>query len=128
MAVVAIVVLLALVEFIVFTMLVGRARIRCNIKAPATTGHPVFERYFRVQQNTLEQLIVFVPAIWLFGVYVSPLWAAGLGLLFVIGRMVYLVGYVAEPGKRAPGFGLSFLANIVLTVGGLVGAILSLFD
>lgn len=128
MAVVAIVVLLALVEFIVFTMLVGRARIRCNIKAPATTGHPVFERYFRVQQNTLEQLIVFVPAIWLFGVYVSPLWAAGLGLLFVIGRMVYLVGYVAEPGKRAPGFGLSFLANIVLTIGGLVGAVLSLFE
>lgn len=127
MALVAIVVLLALLEYIVFTMLVGRARMRCKVMAPATTGHPVFERYFRVQQNTLEQLIVFVPAIWLFAVYVSPLWAAGFGLLFVIGRAIYMNGYVTEPGKRAPGFGLSLLANIVLTVGGLAGAVLSLY-
>ncbi|MEZ5565574.1 MAG: MAPEG family protein [Gammaproteobacteria bacterium] len=126
MALVAIVVLLALIEFIVFTLLVGRARMRCNVQAPATTGHPVFERYFRVQQNTLEQLIVFVPSIWLFGTYVSPVWAAGLGLVFVIGRVVYLNGYIAEPKKRAPGFGMSFLANVVLALGGLVGAILSL--
>lgn len=126
MALVAVVVLLALLEFIVFTMLVGRARIRCKVIAPATTGHPVFERYFRVQQNTLEQLIVFLPAVWFFGVYVSPLWAAGLGLVFVIGRALYLAGYVAEPGKRAPGFMMSLLANIVLTIGGLVGAVLSL--
>lgn len=126
MALVAAVIALALIEFLVFGLLVGRARARCNIEAPATTGHPVFERYFRVQQNTLEQLMVFVPSMWLFGLYVSPLWAAGLGVVFVIGRALYLTGYVADPKRRGAGFGLSFLPNLVLVIGALVGAILSL--
>lgn len=126
MALVAVVIALALIEFIVFGLLVARARVQCNVKPPATTGHPVFERYFRVQQNTLEQLIVFVPSVWLFGMYVSPLWAAGLGVVFVIGRALYLTGYVADPKKRGAGFGMSFLPNVILAVGALVGAILSL--
>ena len=126
MALVAIVIALALIEYLVFAMLVGRARVRCKVLAPATTGHPVFERYFRVQQNTLEQLIVFLPSIWLFGTYVSPLWAAGLGLLFVIGRVLYMTGYVEDPKKRGTGFGLSFLPTAILALGALVGAILSL--
>ena len=124
MALVAAVILLALIEFLVFGLLVGRARVRCNVVAPATTGHPVFERYFRVQQNTLEQLVVFVPSMWFFGLYVSAVWAAGLGVLFVIGRAVYLKGYVADPKKRGAGFGLSFLPNVILAGGALVGAIL----
>lgn len=126
MALVAAVILIALIEFLAFALLVGRARIRCNVPAPATTGHPVFERYFRVQQNTLEQLIVFVPAAWFFGLYVSTVWAAVLGVLFIIGRALYLTGYVADPKKRSTGFGLSFLPNVVLVIGGLVGAILDL--
>ena len=126
MALVAIVIAIALIEYLVFGLLVGRARVRCKVLAPATTGHPVFERYFRVQQNTLEQLVVFVPSIWLFGMYVSPLWAAGLGLLFVIGRVLYLTGYVEDPKKRGAGFGLSFLPTAILALGALVGAILSL--
>ncbi|MEO8225438.1 MAG: MAPEG family protein [Gammaproteobacteria bacterium] len=126
MALVAVVIALALIEFIVFGILVGRARVRCNVLAPATTGHPVFERYFRVHQNTLEQLIVFVPSVWLFGLYVSTLWAAGLGVLFVIGRVLYLTGYVADPKKRGAGFGLSFLPAVILAIGALVGAILNL--
>ena len=126
MALVAIVIALALIEYLVFGMLVGRARVRCNVLAPATIGHPVFERYFRVQQNTLEQLVVFVPSMWLFGMYVSPLWAAGLGLLFVIGRVLYLIGYVGDPKTRGAGFGLSFLPTVILALGALVGAILSL--
>jgi len=126
MALVAVVIALALIEFLVFGLLVGRARVRCKIAAPATTGHPIFERYFRVQQNTLEQLIVFVPSMWLFGVYVSTLWAAGLGVVFVIGRVLYLTGYVQDPKKRSAGFGLSFLPNMILAIGALVGAILSL--
>jgi uncharacterized membrane protein YecN with MAPEG domain len=126
MALVAAVILLALIEFIVFSLLVGRARARCNVEAPAITGHPVFERYFRVHQNTLEQLIVFVPSIWLFGLYVSTVWAAGLGMVFIIGRALYLTGYVADPKKRAMGFGLTFVPNIILVIGALVGAILSL--
>jgi uncharacterized MAPEG superfamily protein len=126
MALVAAVIALALIEYMVFALLVGRARVRCNVPAPATTGDPVFERYFRVQQNTLEQLIVFVPSSWLFGYYVSALWAAALGVLFVIGRALYLTGYVADPKKRGAGFGLSFLPNMILAVGALAGAILSL--
>lgn len=126
MALVAAVIALALIEYLAFALLVGRARVQCNVPAPATTGHPVFERYFRVQQNTLEQLIVFVPSVWLFGYYVSSLWAAGLGVLFVIGRALYLKGYVADPKQRSAGFGLSFLPNVILAVGALVGAIISL--
>ncbi|MEQ1802231.1 MAG: MAPEG family protein [Gammaproteobacteria bacterium] len=126
MALVAAVIALALIEFIVFGLLVARARVQCQVAPPATTGHPVFERYFRVQQNTLEQLIVFVPSVWLFGYYVSALWAAGLGVVFVIGRALYLTGYVTDPKKRGAGFGLSFLPNVILAAGALVGAILSL--
>ena len=126
MALVAVVIALAVLEFLIFGMLVGRARVRCGVQPPATTGHPVFERYFRVQQNTMEQLVVFIPSVWLFGPYVSPLWAAGLGVLFVIGRTLYLTGYVEEPRKRFAGFGLSFLPNVILALGALVGAVLSI--
>jgi uncharacterized membrane protein YecN with MAPEG domain len=101
---------------------VGRARGKYGVKAPAVHGHEVFERYFRVHYNTLELIVVFVPAMWLFGSYVSPTWAAVLGLVYVVGRVAYLVGYVADPAKREIGFGLSVLPILVLLVGGLWGA------
>jgi uncharacterized MAPEG superfamily protein len=117
------VIALALCEFLFFGFAVGRARVMYGIKAPATTGNEVFERYFRVQMNTLEQLVVFVPAILLFAHYVSAAWAAGLGLLFVLGRALYFTGYVKDPKKRSLGFGLSFLPTVVLLVGSLIGAV-----
>ena len=80
---------LALLEYTVFTMLCGRARARCGIVAPATSGDPTFERYFRVQQNSVEQLIIFVPAMLLFGHYVSAPIGAGLGLVFILGRALF---------------------------------------
>jgi glutathione S-transferase len=123
MALVSAVIAAALLEYLAFVILVGRARVKCGIDAPATTGHPVFERYFRVQQNTIEQLVVFIPAMWLFGAYVSPLWAAALGTVFIVGRLVYLRGYVADPKKRGAGFGLSLLPTLILLVGGLGGAV-----
>jgi uncharacterized membrane protein YecN with MAPEG domain len=119
---VAFVIALALLEYAVFGMLVGWARGKYRVPAPAIGGHPVFERYFRVHQNTLEQLVMFVPSIWLFGTYVNPTWAAWLGLVFVVGRIIYLVGYVADPAKREIGFGLSFLPALVLLIGALWGA------
>jgi len=122
MEVVAVVIVLALLEYVVFGMLVGRARGRYGVKAPAVTGHEIFERYFRVHQNTLELLVVFVPAIWLFGTYVSPTWAALLGLVFVVARVLYLQGYVRNPAKREVGFGLSVLPVMVLLVGALWGS------
>jgi uncharacterized MAPEG superfamily protein len=121
MQLVAFVILLALLEYAVFGMLVGRARGKYGVNAPATAGHPVFERYFRVHYNTLEQLVMFVPAMWLYGTYVSPSWAAGLGLLYIVGRFTYLVGYVADPRKREIGFGLSALPLLILLFGALWG-------
>jgi glutathione S-transferase len=123
MTAVAIVLLLALLEYIFFAMRVGAARARYGVKAPATSGNADFERYFRIHQNTLESLIVFVPAIWLFGLYISPVWAAGIGVFFVIGRLLYYLGYAAAAQKRGIGFGISFLANVALLVGALVGAV-----
>jgi uncharacterized membrane protein YecN with MAPEG domain len=123
MELVAVVIVLALLEFVAFGALVGRARGRYGVKAPATGGHEIFDRYFRVHYNTMEMLVVFVPAIWLFGLYVSPQWGAILGAVFLVGRILYLRGYVADPSKREFGFGLSVLPVVVLLVGALLGAV-----
>jgi uncharacterized membrane protein YecN with MAPEG domain len=120
---VAIVIALALLEYFAFGVLVGRARTQYGVEAPAITGHPVFERHFRVHQNTLEQLVIFIPAVWLFGAYVSPRAAAGLGLVFIVGRFVYLRGYVEDPKKRSTGTLITFAAQVILLVGGAIGAL-----
>jgi uncharacterized MAPEG superfamily protein len=120
------VILLALVEYIVFSGLVGRARGKYKVPAPAMTGHPDFERANRVHQNTLESLIVFVPALWIFGLYLSPRWGAALGVLFIIARAIYAVGYLRAAEKRGPGAGLTGLVNIALVVGALVGVVRAL--
>jgi glutathione S-transferase len=121
MNLVAIVVLLALLEFVAFGVLVGRARVLYGVKAPATSGNEVFERHFRVHDNTLEALIVFVPSIWLFGLYVSPQWGAGLGAVYLVGRIMYFRSYVADPARRSMGFGMSMLPMLVLLIGALLG-------
>jgi uncharacterized MAPEG superfamily protein len=118
---VALVSLLALLQYVTFAILVGRARGRYAVKAPATTGHPEFERYFRVQQNTLELLVVMLPAMWLFAQYVSAGWAALLGAVYLVGRVLYLRSYVADPARRGPGFGLSMLPILAMVIGSLVG-------
>jgi uncharacterized MAPEG superfamily protein len=120
---VAVVGLLAVLEYIVIAMLTGRARGQYGVKAPATTGHPIFERWYRVQQNTVEQMIAFLPGLFLFASYVSPRWASILGLVFIVGRIVYARGYIADPEKRATGFAISMLATLILVLGGLIGAL-----
>ena len=122
MEAVAVVIVLALLQYVVFAMLVGRARGKYGVKAPAVSGHEMFDRYFRVHQNTLELLVAAVPAMWLYGTYVSTTWAAVLGLVYVVGRVAYLVGYVADPAKREIGFALSVMPVIVLLLGALWGA------
>ena len=117
---------LALIEFFVFGAAVGRARHTYNIRAPATTGHPMFERYFRVQMNTLEQLVIFVPAMLLFARYASPLVAAALGVIFIIGRALYFRGYVKDPEARGTGAIATAIPNAVLLLGGVIGAIWAL--
>jgi glutathione S-transferase len=113
---------LALLQFMAFGFQVGKARTKYGVKAPAVAGNEIFERHFRVQQNTLEQLIAFIPGIYLFSHYFNPLWAAALGVVYLIGRQVYAASYVKDPAKRGPGYGLTFLPMVVLIAGGLIGA------
>jgi hypothetical protein len=120
------VVTLALIQFFWFGLQVGRARVRFGVPAPATSGNPDFERVFRVQMNTLEQLVMFLPGIWIFAHYVSPYWAAGLGVVYLIGRAVYAAGYSKAANQRGLGFGLSALPVMILVFGGLVGALLAI--
>lgn len=122
---VAIVMAAALVQYFVFAYHVSLARLKYGVLAPATTGHPEFERTFRIHQNTLEQLIVFIPALWMFGVYVHALAAAVIGLFFPIGREVYRRSYQSDPSKRAFGAALGGAASMVLLVGGVMGAVIS---
>jgi len=105
----------------VFAGLVGRARGQYGVRAPATTGHPAFERIYRVHQNTLEALIVFVPALLVFACYLSFAWAAGLGVVFIVARAIYAVSYIRAAERRGIGAGLTGVVNIVLVLGGLVG-------
>ena len=119
-------IILALIEFIVFGFAVGRARVRYHVPAPATSGNEVFERYFRVQMNTLEQLVIFLPSILLFAHYFSAYLAAALGALFIIGRALYFRSYVKEPKSREPGFMLSLIPNLVLLIGAMIGALRAL--
>ena len=123
MELVAIVTVLALVEYFSFGILVGRARLAHGVKAPATSGHPMFERYFRVHQNTGEQLWLFLPGLWLFAHYVHAPTAALLGAVWIVGRVIYLRGYVADPEKRTAGFAIGALTSLVLLIGALIGAI-----
>jgi glutathione S-transferase len=123
MSLVALVILLSLVEFMVLGGMVGYARGKYGVKAPATTGNDMFERHFRVHYNTLENLIIFIPAIWLFADYVSEQWAAVAGGVFILGRIVYAIGYVREPRKREYGSLLSTAAILVLVFGALYGVV-----
>ncbi len=123
---VAIVTTLALMQAFYFAVKVGQQRGAHGINAPATSGHPDFERAFRVHQNTLEQLIVVVPSLWIFATYWRPEIAAGLGLVFVIGRQVYSSAYRGDPSKRTIGFSIGALATAILLLGSLVGAIMNL--
>ena len=118
-----IVALLAVAQLAYFGVLVGGARARTKLAAPAIVGNPEFERHYRVQMNTLELFPVLLVGLFMAAKYWSPLWAAGLGVVYLIGRFVYLVGYVKDPAKRGTGFALSFGPISVLVIGALVAIV-----
>lgn len=122
MALVHLIIALALLEYFGFIVATGMARVKYGVPAPATTGNEIFERTYRVQMNTLELLILFVPGMWIFATYVNTWGAAALGALFIIGRLLYFTGYVRDPKQRSAGFAISALPVIVLLAGGILGA------
>ena len=120
---VQLVTLLALFEYFGFAFAVGSARVRYGVKAPAISGNDQFERYFRVQQNTLEVLILFLPILWIAASYWNPIWVAAIGAVYLVGRLLYFRGYVRDPRQRSLGFGLSMVPIMLLALGALFGIV-----
>lgn len=118
---VQLVTLAALLQYFVFGALVGRARGKYGVPAPATTGNEMFERFYRVQMNTLEQLMITLPALWIAAMYASPGRMAAIGAVFVVGRVVYAFGYIGNPKRREIGFLIGAVAQVALLIYALVG-------
>ncbi|MGR4895789.1 MAPEG family protein [Stenotrophomonas sp. LARHCG68] len=121
---VEIVAMLVVVQYLFFTTLVGRARGRYGVKAPAVTGHEGFERVYRVQMNTLELMVALLPSLFVAARFWPAEWAAGIGAVYLVGRLIYWRAYVAAPAGRGLGFGLSMLPVLALLLMALAGAIL----
>jgi uncharacterized membrane protein YecN with MAPEG domain len=126
MGFVALVTLLLLLQYIAFMMLTGKARAASDLVAPACVGDVAFEKAYRVQMNTLEQLVVTLPAMWICAQFFMPVVAAALGLVFLVGRVLYRNAYVTDPTKRGPGMILGFLANIGLILTAAWGVVFQL--
>lgn len=120
---VSLVTLASLVLYIVLLSNVGLARYKFGVKAPAMTGHETFERYVRVHYNTIEQMVLFLPSLWLFAYYVDTTWATGLGVVWLLGRIVYAISYYRDPEVRTLGFALSALPTVVMLVGAIVAIV-----
>ncbi len=114
---------LALLVYVWNFSAVGGARKKYGISAPAVTGSGDFERVFRVQQNMVEQLILFLPSLWIFSSTVSPFWGAIIGAVWVAGRVIYSLSYYMAAEKRGPGFLISMAASGILLIGGLIGTL-----
>ncbi len=123
---VAIVTIASLIFYFATGLQVGRGRARHGVQAPAMTGHPEFERLVRVQANTLEWLVIYLPSLWLCAVYVGSGFAAIMGLVWIIGRVIYARAYVRDPASRTMGFAIQAVATLVLMLGALGGAVWSL--
>ncbi len=117
----SLVTLAAVLLYFILGLNVGIARAKYKVPAPQISGDPNFERAFRVHQNTLEQLVFFLPVLWLFSLYVNPIWASGLGVVWILGRIVYAWGYYQASDKRAPGFAIASLSGFALFIGAAVG-------
>jgi glutathione S-transferase len=123
---IAIVTVLILLQTFVFAFQVGKARAKHGVNAPEISGNSEFENAFRVHQNTVEQVVLVIPALWIFGTYVHELAGAGIGLLFIIARFIYRGAYLNDPSSRTLGFGLGALSLVVLMLGGLIGAVMKM--
>ena len=118
--------LLALLLYMLMVLRVSGARQKSGLRAPAVVGDQTFERHYRVQMNTLESLPVFLGTLWVFTLYWGELVAAGLGVIWIIGRTMYMLSYVNDPDRRGVGFAVQGVTLLVLMAGALAGAIRAL--
>lgn len=114
---------LAVIQLVFFGLLVGRARGRYGVKAPAVSGHEMFDRAYRVQMNTLELMVAFLPALFIAAKYWPQAYVAGVGVVYLVGRLIYWRSYTAAPASRGLGFALSMIPIMVLLIAALVGMI-----
>jgi len=119
-----IIILLALIQYMAFSLRTGISRPKYGVLPPKTTGNEIWERIYRVHQNTLEQIVVFIPSLLLFSYYVSARWAVLPGVAYLIARQIYSYRYIKDPASR--GFPPTFFINVVLILGSLIGIIISL--
>ena len=124
---IVLVTLFALFFYLTTGFNVGRTRSKTKVFAPAMSGDPLLERALRVQGNTLEWIVIFLPSLWLWSAYLDPRVGAILGVIWIVGRYLYMRGYMEDAGKRGPGFLVQALATIILFFGALIGAVLTLF-
>ncbi len=127
MEAVVIITALALMQFFFFGIQASHTRGKAGLKAPVMTGTPELDRMCRVHVNTMEQLVLFIPTLWLYAYYVKPLWGAGFGVIYLIGRFVYRAAYLKDPGGRGPGFTMTFLPSAVMLIWVVIVAIKSFF-
>jgi glutathione S-transferase len=121
------IVLLALLQYVWFTVRVGTTRGKYNVNAPHCEGNETWMRLNRIHLNTMEQLVVLIPATYAFAYYTSPTWVLLPGAAFIIGRFVYSAEYVKDPKSRSPGMGLTLAANATLIIGSLIGLLMGMF-
>ena len=124
----ALVTLLAVLTFFWTALRVGMARGKYEVKAPATSGPEEFDRYFRVQMNTMEGLIQFLPSLWIFALFANEKIGAVLGLIWIVGRIMYALAYVKDPATRGRGFMIAGLSMLALQLGGLFYVIMGLIQ
>jgi glutathione S-transferase len=111
---------LLVVAFMFWTAInVGKARAKYDVKAPATSGHEMFDRAYRVQMNTLESAILLLPSMWIYANLIGDIGAGVSGAIWIAGRIWYAIAYQHDPAKRGPGFGIAFLVIAGMWAGSL---------
>jgi glutathione S-transferase len=124
----SLVTVLALTLYFVLTINVGRAREKYSVPVPQMSGNPDFERVVRVHANTVEQIIFFLPLLWLFSWYVNPIWGSVIGIFWIMGRILYAWGYYQAAEKRGPGFAIASLSSMILLLGTFIKLVLVIFS
>jgi glutathione S-transferase len=113
--------LLTVLLMFITTVIVGKARVKYAIMAPATSGHEMFDRAYRVQMNTMEAALMMLPSLWIYAVFNGETGAFAMGVIWLLGRVWYAQSYLTNPARRGPGFGIALVTLAGLWFGALVG-------